>query len=175
MGRTSEAMAIHDPGLLDAIEQLGSEVLEQATVWRHMFNDNPPELANTRGARWNPPGLAAIYTSEHRATAIAEGQHAIDMQPLRPTARRYVYELRVSARKVLRIRHTDFAALGLRESDLQSTDFSACQRIAAHAAFLEYDALIVPSARDAGTNIIIFVNELPADAIFERVSRQEVA
>ena len=39
--------------------------------------------ANTRGARWNPPGLAAIYTSEERDTAIAEGQHAIDMQPLR--------------------------------------------------------------------------------------------
>ena len=100
MGRTSEAMAVHDPGLLDAIEQLGSEAL--------------------------------------------------------------------------RIRQADFAGLGLRESDLQSTDFSACQRIAAHAAFLEYDALIVPSARDAGANIVIFVNELPADALFERVSREEV-
>jgi RES domain-containing protein len=92
-------MAIHDPELLDAIEHLGSEALEDVTVWRHMFNDNPPELSNTRGARWNPAGIAAIYTSEARETAIAEGQHAIDMQPLRPKARRFVYELRVSARK----------------------------------------------------------------------------
>jgi RES domain-containing protein len=89
-------MAIHDPELLDAIERLGAEILDSVTVWRHMFNDHPPELSNTRGARWNPAGLAAIYTSEDRATAIAEGQHAMDSQPLRPNARRFVYELRVS-------------------------------------------------------------------------------
>lgn len=65
-------MAIHDPELLDAIESLGSEALDAVTVWRHMFNDNPPELSNTRGARWNPAGLAAIYTSEEREVAIAE-------------------------------------------------------------------------------------------------------
>ena len=65
-------MPIHDPALLDAIGRLGSERLESITVWRHMFNDNPPELSNIRGARWNPPGVAAIYTSEQRETAIAE-------------------------------------------------------------------------------------------------------
>lgn len=167
-------MAIHDPELLDALERLGSEALENATVWRHMFNDNPPELSNTRGARWNPAGLAAIYTSEHRETAIAEGQHAMDMQPIRPTAKRFVYELRVSAQKALRIRRSDLPTLGLAESDLESTDFSACQRVGAHAAFLEYDAIIVPSARADGANIVIFVNELAADAVFERVDQEEV-
>lgn len=96
-----------------------------------MFNDNPPELANTRGARWNPAGLVAIYASERRETAIAEGQHAIDMQPLRPKARRYVYQLRVSATKALRIRRSDLADLGLTGADLESTDFSACQRVGA--------------------------------------------
>lgn len=167
-------MAIHDPELLDAIESLGSEVLDGVTVWRHMFNDNPPELSNTRGARWNPSGLAAIYTSEERETAIAEGQHAIDSQPVRPRARRYVYELRVSAGKVLRITPADLATLGLDPADLESPDFSACQRIGAHAAFLEYDALIVPSARADGTNIVIFVNELAADAAFDRVDVEQI-
>lgn len=128
-------MAIHDPELLNAIESLGFEVLNRATVWRHMFNDNPPELPNTRGARWNPAGLAAIYTSERRETAIAEGQHAIDSQPLRPRARRYVYQLRVSAAKVLRITPKDLGVLGLDPDDLESPDFTACQRIGAHAPF----------------------------------------
>lgn len=168
-------MTIHDPTLLDAIGSLGAEALDNATVWRHMFNDHPPELANTRGARWNPPGLAAIYTSEERDTAIAEGQHAIDMQPLRPTARRYVYELRVSARRVLRIRQSDLPTLGLDDAALISPDFSACQRVAAHAAFLDYDALIVPSARADGSNVVIFVNELAAEAAFERVGVEQIA
>jgi len=167
-------MAIHDPELLDAIERLGFEVLDEVTVWRHMFNDNPPELSNTRGARWNPAGLAAIYTSEERETAIAEGQHVIDSQPLRPRARRYVYELRVSAAKVLRITQNDLATLGLDTEDLESPDFRACQRVGAHAAFLEYDAMVVPSARADGTNVVIFVNELAADAAFERVDVEQL-
>lgn len=167
-------MAIHDPHLLDAIESLGAETLDDVTVWRHMLNDYPPELANTRGARWNPPGLAAIYTSQARDTAIAEGQHAIDSQPLRPRARRYVYALRVSARKVLRIQASDFPALGLDRDDLLSPDFTACQRIAGHAVFLGYDALIVPSARAAGSNLVVFVSELAAGATFERVSVEQI-
>jgi RES domain-containing protein len=166
-------MAIHDPALLDAIERLGSESLDNVTVWRHMFNDHPPELANTRGARWNPPGLAAIYTSEQRATALAEGQHAIDMQPLRPEARRYAYQLRVSATKALRIT-PDLSALGLAPADLTSTDFTSCQRVAAHAAFLEYDALIVPSARADGANVVIFVNELGVDAELTRIAKEQI-
>lgn len=168
-------MTIHDPDLLDAMERLGSESFEGVTVWRHMFNDNPPELSNTRGARWNPAGLAAIYTSEERETAIAEGQHAIDLQPLRPRARRYVYELRVSARKVLRIRPADFSVLGLDPSDLASDDHAACQRVGAHAAFLGYDAIVVPSARRDGSNVIIFVNAPAAEAVFERINREEIS
>lgn len=167
-------MAIHDPELLDAIESLGSETLDGVTVWRHMFNDNPPELSNTRGARWNPAGLAAIYTSEERETAIAEGQHAIDSQPLRPRARRYVYELSVSTSKALRITVDDLPTLGLDPADLTSPDFAACQRVGAHAAFLGYDALIVPSARADGGNVVIFVNELAADAGFDRVSVEQL-
>jgi len=167
-------MSIHDPELLDAIERLGEEVMESVTLWRHMFNDNPPELSNTRGARWNPAGLGAIYTSLERETAIAEGQHAIDSQPIRLKARRFVYELQVSAAKALRIRESDLAALGIAASDLVSPDFSACQRVGAHAAFLEYDALIVPSARSDGTNVVIFVNELAADAVFERIRSEEI-
>lgn len=168
-------MAIHDPDLLDAIESIGFEVLDGVTVWRHMFNDNPPELSNTRGARWNPAGLAAIYTSAERETAISEGQHAIDSQPLRPKARRFVYELRVSAAKVLKIKLDDLATLGLEPANLESPDFTACQRVGAHAAFLEYDALIVPSARADGTNVVIFVNELAADAVFDRIDVEQIA
>jgi hypothetical protein len=43
-----------------------------------------------------------------------------------------------------------------------------------HAAFLGYDAIIVPSARAEGSNVVIFVNELAADAMFERVSSSEI-
>ena len=50
-----------------------------------MFNDYTPDRVNTAGARWNPPGVGAIYTVLHCGTALAEGQHAIDVQPRAPS------------------------------------------------------------------------------------------
>jgi hypothetical protein len=38
-----------------------------------------------------------------------------------------------------------------------------------------YDALIVPSVRADGANIVIFVNEVAADAVFERVNVEQIA
>jgi RES domain-containing protein len=53
-----------------------------------MFGDYPPDAENTRGARWNPPGVAAIYTSLARDGALAEAEYQIAVQPIRPRARR---------------------------------------------------------------------------------------
>lgn len=39
-------------------------------VWRHTFADSPPDKRNVRGARWNPPGVEALYTSLDEATAL---------------------------------------------------------------------------------------------------------
>jgi RES domain-containing protein len=70
-------------------------------AWRHMFNDYPPQRINTSGARWNPPGVGAIYMALDRATALAEGQHAIEVQPRRTYARRVLYEVELSVRQLV--------------------------------------------------------------------------
>lgn len=81
-----------------------------------MFNDHPPELANTRGARWNPSGTAAIYTSLEPDTALAEGQHAMDIQPVRPKPRRRVlYEIQVTLQAVLDLTNGRYAEVGVRQ------------------------------------------------------------
>lgn len=51
-----------------------------------MFGDYPPDAENTRGARWNPAGVAAIYTSLTREGVLAEAEHQIAIQPIRPRA-----------------------------------------------------------------------------------------
>lgn len=65
---------IHDPALLDALERFDTEPW-QGRIYRHMLGSAPPELANERGARWNPPGTSALYTSLTETTAKAEGDH----------------------------------------------------------------------------------------------------
>ena len=66
----------YDRELVEALEALGSSVW-QGLFFRHMFADNGPLLENRRGARWNPPGVPAIYASLERETVLAEAEHQI--------------------------------------------------------------------------------------------------
>ena len=167
-------MIHHDPDLLDALERLGAGQLSM-TVFRHMFNDNPPELANTRGARWNPPGVAAIYASVSEATALAEAPMSIDSQPLRPTAaRRVLYRMHVELERVVELDDKGLEAVRLSPHDVESDDWGPCQAIGAAAAWLGYDGLVVPSARSTGENVVILLNELSPDAVLERIDQREI-
>ncbi|MCA0307721.1 MAG: RES family NAD+ phosphorylase [Actinobacteria bacterium] len=147
-----------DARLIEALEHLPATPFA-GTVWRHMFNDIPPDRVNTRGARWNPPGVAAIYASLERDTCIAEGQHAIDIQPLRPVAKRVVYECHLEADDVVDLTGNGILdRLGLSDPDVEDDDFTACQAIGEAAAWLGLGGVIVPSARAAGGNIVILVD-----------------
>ena len=61
-----------------------------------MFADHPPDAENTCGARRNPQGVAAICTSLARDGALAEAEHQVAIQPIRPRARRTIYTLELT-------------------------------------------------------------------------------
>jgi RES domain-containing protein len=83
-----------------------------------MFAGHSPERENTSGARWNPPGVSAIYASLSVEGALAEAEHQIAMQPVRPRARRTLYELRVTLHSVLNLsERTLLAALGIGQAN----------------------------------------------------------
>lgn len=164
-------MTTYDPALLDAIEALPS-LRWQGQVWRHMFNDYAPERINTGGARWNPPGIGAIYTSMNRATAIAEGDHAIEMQPRRIYRRRMLYALTLDVPDIvdLTTEHA-LATAGLTLTDIERDDHRPCQRVGGAVAWLGRGGILVPSARDAGSNVVILIGS-GGTAEIERVSEE---
>lgn len=173
-------MATYDPTLLDALEGLPATAW-QGRVWRHMFNDYTPDRVNTSGARWNPPGVGAIYTSLERATALAEGQHAIDVQPRRTYAKRVMYEVEVSVTDVVDLTTpAALAAVGLTLDDVHAdlnvrADVqSPCQRVGGAAAWLERGGLLVPSARASGGNLVILVGTLGLDDDLEVVAQEVI-
>ncbi|MGH9305493.1 MAG: RES family NAD+ phosphorylase [Acidimicrobiales bacterium] len=131
----------------------------QGRAWRHMFNDYPPQRINTGGARWNPPGVGAIYLTLDPATALAEGQHAIDVQPRRTHARRVLYQVELSVSQLV-----DLTAPGalkrvsLTASDIGNDDHTACRRVGAAVAELGRGGLLVPSARTPGTNLVVLID-----------------
>jgi RES domain-containing protein len=160
--------------LLNALEAIQHQPWE-GFVWRHMFADNPPTRINDKGARWNPPGVPAIYCSLDRATALAEGDYAVSVQSLRPTAKRTIYKLRVSLKRVLDLSPSPILReLGLRKHELSSTDHSACRRIGGAVEWLEHDGMIVPSARSSGRNLVIFQRHQSAEADFEIVAAEVI-
>lgn len=163
-------MAIYDPALLDAIEQLPAPDW-RGRAWRHMFNDYPPERSNTSGARWNPPGVEAIYTALDRDTAVAEGQHAIDVQPRRIFRRRVLYELEIDVMGVVDLTTTEaLTSVGLTLANIADDSHAACQQVGGAIAWLHRGGILVPSARNDGTNLVILLGA--GDPEIERVSQQ---
>lgn len=152
---------VHDPALLDALERFNGRRWTGA-VHRHVLGANPPDRANIRGARWNPPEVSALYVSLNRATAEAEGNRLLEVQPVPPRVTRSIYEIHVNLENAIELSEAaDLAAVGLSEDDLRNDDFEACQRVGGAVAWVGHDGLLVPSARlDGGQNLVIFTANL---------------
>jgi RES domain-containing protein len=162
-----------DPALLERLGRLEPRSWS-GILWRHTLGSNPPERTNLRGARWNPPGVEALYTSLDRSTAVAEGDHLIASQPVRLRAKRNVYQLEVNLKALLDL--TDpalLASLGVEDEALKGDDYASCQAVGGAAWFLHFDGIIVPSARSPGHNVVILF-ENPDDAPEIQVRHSEV-
>ena len=123
-------------------------------TFRWTFPGTPPDRANSRGARWNPPGIAALYTSLSRDGVLAESNYLISAQGIAPTRARHIHTFELSLRSVLEV--TDrmlLARLGVDEDALGSVDLSNCQRVGGAVERLGHDGLVVPSARSAADNL----------------------
>jgi RES domain-containing protein len=162
---------------LEMLDTLQSAAMSawQGIVYRHMFGSHPPARVNTEGARWNAPGLAAIYTSCERETALAEAEYYISLQPLRPRAKRTLFTIRVSLHKVIDLTARDLLSrLGVTEDVLSGINQGPCRTIGAAVSWLGYDGMLVPSARrHAGTNLVIFQSD-PATNAFEVINEEVI-
>lgn len=166
---------IYPPEMLDLL-QAAAVPLWTGTVYRHMFSSQPPTRANTGGARWNEPNLAAIYTSCERETALAEAEYYITLQPLRPRTKRTLFTIDVSLDTVIDLTAAGLLAkLGITNDILAGLDQAPCRTIGAAANWLGSSGLIVPSARRrGGTNLVIYQQDPSADS-FDVIAEEEIA
>jgi len=165
----------YEQALLDKIG--GSPVVKwEGEVFRHMLGDWPPERENVRGARWNPPQVAAIYASLERDVALAEAQYYIDLQPVPPQSRRVLYRVSVRLSKVVDLRKLDeLRRYGISAADLGTLEHQKCQPVGGAIAHLGFDGLLVPSARAKGANLVIYPSGQDASYRFEKVDYEVIA
>lgn len=154
---------MYEPDLLDFIEDRTVPRWE-GHVWRQVLqtrdgSELDPLRPNTRGARWNPLGVEALYTSLDEQCAIREMDHLLAQQPVLLSRPRHTAKLAVTLASVVDLSNFDLLSqVGISEEDYDSPEYSSCQRVGGAAAFLECDGLLVPSARCDGLNLVVFVN-----------------
>jgi RES domain-containing protein len=165
---------VYSPGLLDRLDAAKAAPWN-GTVYRHMFGRHKPDQENTRGARWNPPDTSAIYVCLNHDGAVAEGDHVIAMQPIRPKADRTVYEVKVTLTNVLDLSdRAVLSALGIGDAELDDPAMTACRNVGGAVAWLGHDGLLVPSARSRATNLIIYASNQQPDAVFDVINKHPV-
>ncbi len=152
----------HNRELLDALELHPFEAFS-GELWRVTGKGRDALRPSTAGGRWSPPGeFEVLYTSLARAGALAEIGYRLTLEPVWPS--RIEHELhRIAARTNTTLRFADLnslSPLGVNVSRYTSFEYSATQAIAAAAHFLDFDGLIVPSARSAELNLAIFTEKL---------------
>jgi RES domain-containing protein len=162
-----------DSALIDAIEAI-EPVQFRGPVWRVVRDGHDPCQCSRSGGRWDDGTFDVLYTALASDGAVAEMYfHLKRGQPIMPSRVRYrLYELRTAMDRALKL--LDLAALARLGLDTEAygrlsyqertAEYPRSQDIAETAHFLEFDGLIVPSARWEGPNAVLFCDYVRPEA-----------
>lgn len=166
---------VHDRAVLDALEHIGATPFS-GVVWRTTRKSRDPLRGSAANGRWSAAGeFEVLYTSLERAGSLAEIGFRLSLEPVWPSRLQHeIHSIRAEAESCLRL--ADVASLqrlGVDPARYANFEYEATQAIAAAAHFLEYDGLIIPSARHASANLVIFMDRIAA-ATLEITSSEDV-
>jgi RES domain-containing protein len=156
------AARVHDRAILDALESLESESIEK-TAWRVVRKGRDPMRGAVANGRWNAIGeFEVLYTSLASEGALAEVGYRLSLEPVWPSRIQHeIHTLTIKADRALIFENLQqLERLGVNIARFESFEYAATQAIAAAANFLQFDALIVPSARNDAQNLVIFLDRL---------------
>jgi hypothetical protein len=151
----------HDRTLLDALDVAGAPF--SGTVWRIARTGRDPLKGSTLNGRWSGGGeFSVLYTSREKDGALAEIGYRLSLEPIWPSRVEHtIHELKVECGKVLDLSAVEaLQRLGVDMARYQQFEYATTSKISAAACFLEFDGILVPSARFSCNNLVIY-NERP--------------
>nr|WP_306265661.1 RES family NAD+ phosphorylase [Pararhizobium sp. IMCC3301] len=163
-----------DSAVIDAIE--GVEPLAfHGTVWRVTRAGRNPTQCSRSGGRWDDGTFDVLYTSAARRGAISELKfHIMRGQPVFPSLVSYrLFEIEIAMDRALKLLDLEaLAKVGLDTSRYgqlsyhdRQVEYPRSQDIGEVAHFLEYDGLVVPSARHDCLNVIVFCDRVSPHSV----------
>ena len=160
----AESGRVHDRELLDALERIEPEAFS-GPAWRATWATRDPLRGSAVGGRWTPPSsFEALNTSLEPDGAISETYFHLSRAPVFSSAHLELHRIHVETKQSLRLANVAaLAPFGVDEVMLKRMNYERTQAIGAAAYFLEFDGLIIPSARWPCLNLILFLDRLNLD------------
>ena len=125
-------------------------------AWRVTVGATEPLRFISRGARWNPAGVDALYASLDRDAAVAELEFLLAAQPRPVLEARVVSRLSIKLSAVIDLSRAEcFEPFGWKLEELTGNSWSITQHVGAAVEFLGVGGLLVPSARATATNLVV--------------------
>lgn len=151
---------VHDRAVLDALDAMNPVPFE-GSVWRITRAGRDPTRGSAANGRWSPGGtVEVLYTSIEREGALAEIGFRLSLEPVWPSRLHHeIHELAAQSKRALQFADVpSLADFGVDISRYETFDYAATQALAAAAHFLEFDGLLVPSARHGSANLVLFMD-----------------
>ena len=158
-----------DNNLIDALEMIKPTKFE-ANVWRLVRDGRDPLQCSASGGRWDDGTFDVLYTSMSESGVIKEMRfHLMRGQPVMPSKIKYrMFELEIVLKRALQF--LDLGALaqvglmtekfGRLSYEQKNDEYPRTQEIGEVAHFLDFDGLIVPSARSSAQNVVVFCDKV---------------
>ena len=153
---------VHDREILDALESIG-HVPYEGDVWRVTRKGRDAAKGSSANGRWSPAGeFEVLYASLESEGALAETGYRLSLEPVWPSRIEHeIHLIDLQLERTLRLADVSrLSPLGVDVTKYESFDYVATQAIASAAHFLEFDGLIVPSARFACLNAVVFMDRI---------------
>lgn len=152
-----------DPALLDGLDRLDSRRFH-GQVWRVTWATRNPLAGNSAGGRWSPAGrFDVLYASLQKDGALAEAYYHLSRAPVMSSSHVRLNQLFVSLDNVLELDVNRLAALGVDDPLASRPNNTLAQSIGQAAFMLDYQGLLVPSARWDCDNLVVFLDHRSID------------
>jgi len=165
-----------DNRLIDALEAMSGQPF-QGNVWRAVRDGRDPTQSSRSGGRWDDGSFDVLYTSLSPEGAAEEIRyHLRKGQPVIPSKVKYsVHRIALRLSRVLHLHPVsllqslgyDASRFGQLQYDRRLDEYPQLREIAEVAQFLDYEAIIVPSARSDALNLVLFLEKISHDALGE--------
>ncbi len=153
---------VHDRAILDALEAIRHTPYE-GNVWRVTRKGRDAVRGSSADGRWCPPGeFEVLNTSLKPEGALAEIGYRLSLEPVWPSRIEHeIHLIELLLERTLNLADlSQLSNFGVDVTKYKSFDYLAAQALASAAHFLEFDGLIVPSARYECSNLIVFIDRI---------------